>query len=130
VSRAAYRVEDPDQAPDKVLISSDERIAAPTLLYLPQAAAPGQQMSGIYFLATEIRPHDREWQTKVFTADAADGDFKPIRDNPVLRGGRACLFQHVFQNRFYGYLCHEVKAEKRVLEVIQAPGVQAKYAER
>jgi hypothetical protein len=117
MSRSAARVEDLDQAPDKILLSSDETIAAPTLLYLPGSQG---QNSGFYYLATEIRPQQREWQTKVFVAKAADGDFKPLAQNPVLRDGRACLFQYVFQKRFYGYFCHEVSDEEWTLKVVQA----------
>ena len=106
VSRSAVRIEDLDNAPEKVLVASDETVAAPTLLYLDRSVGPDHQRLGIYYLATEIYPHS-EWQTKVFASDAADGDFKPVPGNPVLRSGRACLFQHIFQNRFYGYLCHE-----------------------
>lgn len=121
VSRSADRVEDLDRAPEKILIASDQTVAAPTLLYVQRASGPGQQRSGVYYLATEIYPHDTEWQTQVFTADAADGDFKPVLGNPVLRGGRACLFQHVFHNRFYGFLCHEEPQDEWILEVVQAP---------
>ena len=121
MSRSADRVEDLDSAPDKILLSSDETLAAPTLLYLPRRVRPGEPPTGIYYLATEIYPQDVEWQTKVFASDAPDGPFLPLAENPVLRGGRACLFQHVFQNRFYGYLCHLVSDEMWTLEVVQAP---------
>jgi hypothetical protein len=118
MSRSADRVEDLDQAPEKVLISSDETIAAPTLLYLPPSAS-GNQQRGVYFLATEIHPKEIEWQTKIFIGDTADGEFKALPGNPILRG-RACLFQHIFNNRFYGYLCHEVSEDEWTLEVTQA----------
>jgi hypothetical protein len=121
VSRSADRVEDLDRAPERTLINSDQRIAAPTLLYVQPANGPSQQRSSVYYLATEIYPDDTEWQTQVFAADAADGDFKPVPGNPVLRDGRACLFQYVFQDRFYGYLCHEKPPDKWILEVVQAP---------
>jgi hypothetical protein len=121
VSRSADRVEDLDRSPEKILIASDKTVAAPTLLYVDRARGPEQQRSGVYYLATEIYPHDTEWQTEVFASDAADGDFKPVLGNPLMRGGRACLFQHVFQNRFYGYLCHEEPQDKWSLEVVQAP---------
>ncbi|HEX2713811.1 MAG TPA: hypothetical protein VHM88_16565 [Candidatus Acidoferrales bacterium] len=121
VSRNADRVEDLDRAPDKILLSSDETLAAPTLLFLPGAAGPGWQLSPVYYLSAEIHPRGTEWQTKVFVASAADGDFRAIAENPVLNGGRACLFQHIFQNRFYGYLCHEVSPDQWTLEVVQAP---------
>jgi hypothetical protein len=121
LSRSADRIEDLDQAPEKVLISSDETIAAPNLLYLSSSLPSEQQNSGIYYLATEIRPEEKDWQVKIFSGAAADGDFKPVNGNPILAGGRACLFQHIFNNRFYGYICHEVSKEEWILEVIQAP---------
>jgi hypothetical protein len=119
VSRNAERVEDLDRATDKVLLASGETIAAPTLLYLPRGVGANQPQSGTYYLATEIRPQEIEWQTKVFTANVADGDFRLLPGNPVLRGGRACLFQHIFRNRFYGYICHEISEDEWTLEVIQ-----------
>jgi hypothetical protein len=124
MSRSAERVEDLDQAPEKILMSSNDTIAAPTLLYLAPAVGSERQARGLYYLATEIHPQEVEWQTKVFVADAADGDFKPVSGNPVLRGGRACLFQHIFNSRFYGYTCHELSEDKWALEVVQAPLVQ------
>ncbi len=111
VSRNAAQVEDLDDAPDKVLLQSKDTLAAPTLLYL----------EGVYYLSTEIRPGKLEWQTKVFASNAPDSEFLPVPGNPVLAGGRACLFQYVFHNRFYGFTCHEVAPEHWVLEVVQAP---------
>src|SRR4029077_21087962 len=96
VSRNADRVEDLDRAPDKILLSSDETLAAPTLLFLSGTMGAGQQSSPIYYLSTEIHPRGTEWQTKVFVADAADADFRPVAENSVLRSGHACLFQHIF----------------------------------
>jgi hypothetical protein len=119
MSRSADRVEDLDRAPEKILMSSDETIAAPTLLYWPPAGGSGRETRGVYYLATEIRPQEIEWQTKVFVGDSADGDFKPVSGNPVLRGGRACLFQHVFNDRFYGFICHELPQDEWALEVVQ-----------
>jgi hypothetical protein len=37
-----------------------------------------------------------------------------------LRGQRACLFQHIFNGRFYGYDCHLETADKWVLEEVEA----------
>lgn len=121
MSRSADLVEDLDQAPEKVLMSSGDTIAAPTLLYLPPLAGSARQTGGVYYLAIEIRPQKIKWQTTVFVAEAADGDFKPVSGNPVLRAGRACLFQHIFNHRFYGYICHELPEDEWALEVVQAP---------
>jgi hypothetical protein len=38
-----------------------------------------------------------------------------------MRGERACLFQHVFNGRFYGYDCHLETPDKWVLEEVEAP---------
>jgi len=38
----------------------------------------------------------------------------------VLRGHRACLFQHVFKNHFYGFDCHLEDPEHWVLEFTEA----------
>jgi hypothetical protein len=39
----------------------------------------------------------------VFADGSPDGDFQPVEGNPVMTDQRACLFQHVFKGRFYGY---------------------------
>jgi len=123
VSKSAARVEDLDHAPEKILLESGETVAAPNLLYVKHAhGAKG----GSYFLATEIYPHRYtdnpagEWQVKVFAADSPDGRFQPVLDNAVLRGQRACLFQHIFSGRFYGYDCHMDSPEHWVLEEVEA----------
>jgi hypothetical protein len=126
VSKSAQKVQDLDKAPEKVLMESSDTVAAPTLLYVKHVPGPQKGKDGIYYLATEIYPHrytddpEGEWQVKVFAADTPDGNFQPVAGNPVLRGQRACLFQHVFRNRFYGFDCHLDSAEHWVLEVTQA----------
>ena len=123
VSRSATSITDLDKAPEKILIRSSETVAAPTLLYVRSK----EKKRGIYYLATEVYPHrytdnpEGEWQVKVFAADSPDGDFQPVAGNPVMRGQRACLFQHIFNGRFYGYDCHLVAPDKWVLEQVEAP---------
>lgn len=123
VSRSATSVTALDKAPEKVLIRSTETVAAPTLLYLKPKGAK----AGIYYMATEIYPHrysdnpEGEWQVKVFAASAPDGEFQPVAGNPIMRGQRACLFQHIFDDRFYGYDCHLETPDKWVLEEVEAP---------
>ncbi len=126
VSRNAARVQDLDKAPDKILMQTTETVAAPTLLYLKRA--PGAKRNGgIYYLATEIYPHrytdnpEGEWQVKVFFADSPDGNFQPVVGDPILRGQRACLFQHVFNNHFYGFDCHLDSPDHWELEFTEAP---------
>jgi hypothetical protein len=78
-------------------------------------------------MATEIYPHrytdnpEGEWQVKVFAASSPDGDFQPVAGNPIMRGQRACLFQHIFDGRFYGYDCHLESQGRWVLEEVEAP---------
>jgi hypothetical protein len=127
VSKTAITIEDLDRAPEKVLLKSDSTIAAPTLLYLKDARDAKGKKKGVYYLATEIYPHrytddpEGEWQVEVFAADAPDGDFQPVAGNPIMRGQRACLFQNIFNHRFYGYDCHLETADKWVLEEVEAP---------
>ncbi len=45
----------------------------------------------------------------------------PVEGDPVLRGQRACLFQHIFHGRFYGYDCHLETPERWILEEVEAP---------
>lgn len=124
ISKSADAVMDLDKAVDKVLLKSETTVAAPTLLYLKHMAG---RKNGIYYLATEIYPHrytddpEGEWQVKLFFADAPDSDFQPVEGNPIMRGQRACLFQHVFDNRFYGYDCHLETPDHWVLEEVEAP---------
>ncbi len=123
ISKSASSVVALDKAPEKVLIHSTETVAAPTLMYLKSQGAH----AGIYYMATEIYPHrysdnpEGEWQVKVFAASAPDGDFQPVAGNPIMRGQRACLFQHIFNDRFYGFDCHLESADKWVLEEVEAP---------
>jgi len=124
ISRSAASVEDLDRAPEKILLETSETVAAPNLLYVKRANA---REGGIYFLATEIYPHrytdnpEGEWQVEVFAADSPDGSFRAVVGNPVMRGQRACLFQHIFGDRFYGYDCHLESPEHWVLEEVEAP---------
>jgi len=126
VSRNAARVQDLDKAPDKILMQTAETVAAPTLLYLKKAPRE-KKNKGIYYLATEIYPHrytdnpEGEWQVKVFFADSPDGNFQPVVGDPILRGQRACLFQHVFNNHFYGFDCHLDAPDHWELEFTEAP---------
>jgi hypothetical protein len=126
ISRSASSVDDLDKAPEKVLMQTADTVAAPNLLYIKNVPTSSGQKRNIYYLATEIYPHrytddpEGEWQVKVFVADSPDGNFQPVAANPVMRGQRACLFQHVFKNRFYGYLCHLEDPEHWVLEETEA----------
>lgn len=126
ISKSAESVADLDKAAEKVLLKSDTTIAAPTLMYV-KGVKTARGRSGVYYLATEIYPHrytdnpEGEWQVKVFAADSPDGNFMPVAGNPVMREQRACLFQHVFGNRFYGFDCHLDSPDHWVLEVMEAP---------
>jgi hypothetical protein len=127
ISKSAGSVADLDKAPEKVLLTSDTTIAAPTLLYLKNASKAEGQPAGVYYLATEIYPHrytdnpEGEWQVKVFLSDSPDGNFQPVDGDPVMKGQRACLFQHVFNGRFYGYDCHLETPDHWILEEVEAP---------
>jgi len=127
ISKNAKSVQELDAAPEKVLMTTTDTVAAPTLLYLKNAKDGSGKKTGAYFLATEIYPHryttdpEGEWQVKVFAAATPDGDFQEVEGNPVMRGQRACLFQHVFNGRFYGYDCHLEAPDKWVLEEVEAP---------
>jgi len=124
ISKSAERVQDLDEAPEKILMQTTETVAAPTLLYLKNAASGKKD---VYYLATEIYPHrytdnpEGEWQVKVFWAESPDGNFEPVTGNPILRGQRACLFQHVFDGRFYGFDCHLDTPDHWELELTEAP---------
>jgi hypothetical protein len=126
VSKSATNVQDLDKAPEKILMKTTDTVAAPTLLYANNAWNDRGKKKGIYYLATEVYPHryttdpEGEWQVKVFAGDSPDGGFQPVLGNPVMRGQRACLFQHIFNGRFYGYDCHLEAPDKWVLEEVEA----------
>ena len=124
IVKSAANIEDLDSAAEKILMHETETVAAPTMLYVPNGA---DKDKGVYYLATEIYPHryanppQGEWQVKVFAANAPDGTFVPVKGNPVQAGERACLFQYIFNGRYYGYQSHlEHPSEKWVMEVIEA----------
>lgn len=127
ISKSAQAVQELDSAAEKILTTTSDTIAAPTLLYVKHAKDAAGKKTGMYFLATEVYPHryttdpEGEWQVKVFAAAAPDGDFQEVEGNPVMRGQRACLFQHIFNGRFYGYDCHLEAPDKWVLEEVEAP---------
>ncbi len=129
ISKSAASVVDLDKAPEKILLKDTNTIAAPTLLYVKNAKNATGRKTGIYYLATEIYPHrytsdpEGEWLVKVFAADSPDGDFQPVQGNPIMSGQRACLFQHIFNNRFYGFDCHldSPKENHWILEETEAP---------
>lgn len=124
VSKRARRIEDLDNAPEKLLLHSQETVAAPTLFHV----RPSTGHKGIYYLATEIFPHrynDQDpgvWQVKIFSAAAPDGHFEPVAGNPIESDGRACLFQHEIKGRFYGYQCRlDAKTDLWKMELVTAP---------
>ena len=127
ISKRADSVLDLDKAPEKLLLKSTTTVAAPTLLYVKDAVKATSKKTGIYYLATEIYPHrytadpEGEWQVKIFAADSPDSDFQPVDGNPIMSGQRACLFQHILDNRFYGYDCHLETPDRWVLEEVEAP---------
>jgi hypothetical protein len=126
ISKSATAVRDLDRAPEKILLQSNETVAAPTLLYLKNAAPAKGTKAGRYYLAAEIYPHrytsdpEGEWQVKVFAADSPDGSFQAVVGNPVMRGQRACLLQHIFHHRFYGFDCHLDSPDHWILEETEA----------
>ena len=126
IGKSAASVMDLDKAPEKLLLKSEATVAAPTLLYV-EGVQTAKGKRDVYYLATEIYPHryttdpEGEWQVKIFVADAPDGDFQPVAGNPILKGQRACLFQHIFHGRLYGFDCHLETTDKWVLEEVEAP---------
>jgi hypothetical protein len=127
VSKSAASLIDLDKAPEKVLMVTSDTVAAPTLFFTKKPPSGNAGKNAVYYLATEVYPHrytdnpEGEWQVKVFYSDSPDGNFQPVADNPVLRGQRACLFQHVFHGQFYGFDCHLENADHWMLEVTTAP---------
>jgi hypothetical protein len=124
VSRSARRLTDLARARDRVLLHSKTTVAAPTLLYQPHAGPGG---TAAYFMATEIFPdrydavHPGEWQVRVYWSSHPDGPYQALADNPVESGGRACLFQHVFDGKFYGYQCKlDAASQAWEMEVVTA----------
>ena len=80
-------------AGNEVLIISSTTLAAPQVLYYDNT----------YFLSTEI--YNGEWQLRIYSGTDPLGPFTVLPGNPVLTGGCACLFQHLFGNTIYEYYC-------------------------
>lgn len=125
VSKSATDIRSLARAPEKILMHSKQTVAAPNLMYVPARDA---KQKGVYYLATEIFPNrydqkqQGEWQVKVFSAPAADGPFEPVSGNPVQTGERACLFQHIFNGKFFGYQSRlDHATDKWQMEVLIAP---------
>ncbi|HWG70974.1 MAG TPA: hypothetical protein VN692_16285 [Steroidobacteraceae bacterium] len=125
VSKSAPDVAALSTAAERVLMHTSDTVAAPNLLYAPAGRSAA---AGTYYLATEIFPDrysadiKKDWQVKVFSAGAPDGHFTAVAGNPVQSGGRACLFQHVFNGRYYGYQSRINHAtEQWEMEVLIAP---------
>lgn len=124
IHKVADRILDLDKAPEEVLLHDRETIAAPNMLYVSNGLGSGR---GIYYLATEIWPErgagppQKEWQVMVFYSDKIDGKYTPVVNNPVQKGQRACLFQHIFSGRYYGYQSHlNPSTGKWTMELVQA----------
>lgn len=124
VSKSASTIEGLAGAPERLLMHTSTTVAAPTLLYVPDVGPEGH---GVYYLATEIYPGRYSkggsgWQVKVFHSDRPDGKFLPVADNPVQSGDRACMFQFIFDGKFYGYQSHlDARTDKWEMEVVTAP---------
>lgn len=124
IAKTSTSLLDLDKAPEKVLLHDKDILAAPSMLYLPK----GPEGKGIYYLSTEIypgrwaKPPVAEWQVKVYASASLEGPYVPTTDNPVQAKERACLFQHLFNGKYYGYQSHfEHPSEKWVMEVLEAP---------
>lgn len=123
VSKSADTIDGLAGAPEKLLMHTSTTVAAPTLLYVPNAGSKGH---GVYYLATEIYPgrYSKDgsgWQVKVFYSDRPDGQFHSVAGNPVQAGDRACMFQFVFDGKFYGYQSHlDTNTDEWKMEVVTA----------
>ena len=127
VARSATRIGDLAAAPERILLHETTILAAPTMLHLKPG--PGSAQGG-YYLATEIcpqvgpKPTDVEWQVKVFHSERLEGPYRPVSNNPVQTADRACLFQHSFQGRYFGFQSHRLQTnpiDVWEMEVIEAP---------
>ena len=67
-----------------------------------------------------VCPAFEESRARELISNAPDGDFQPVAGNPVMHGQRACLFQHVFHDRFYGFDCHLTSHDQWVMEETEA----------
>lgn len=93
MSRSSSTVAGLVSALNTELISSSTTLAAPQMLYY----------DGTYFLSTEI--YNSEWQVRIYSGTSPVGPFTILPGNPVLTGGCACLFQHLFEDSIYEYYC-------------------------
>ena len=82
------------------LLSSSTTLAAPQMLYYDNT----------YFLSTEI--YNGEWQVRIYSGSSPTGPFTVLPGNPVLTGGCACLFQHLFNDSIYEYYCKQTNGTR------------------
>ena len=95
MSRSSSTVAGLVSATNTELISSSTTLAAPQMLYYDET----------YFLSTEI--YNGEWQVRIYSGTSPTGPFTVLPGNPVLTGGCACLFQHLFNDSIYEYYCKQ-----------------------
>lgn len=85
-------------ASNQVLISSNQTLAAPNMMF----------RDSTYFLSTEIS--EGVWKTVVFSAPSPTGPFTRLPGNPLMGDGSACLFQFPLGSSIYQYYCKETDA--------------------
>ncbi len=95
-SRSATTIEGlSDPSSEALVLTSPVTLAAPDMLY----------MNGFYFLSTEVLDANALWATEVFYSTSPTSGFQPVVNSPLLTGGNACMFQHVFNNLLHVFNC-------------------------
>jgi beta-xylosidase len=86
-------------APSKTLLSSSDKIAAPSITY----------MNKKYYLLVEAitaGKWNNRWVTLAYESKTIDGKYREVSNNPVLSNNDACAFQYIFDNQLYVFYSH------------------------
>jgi hypothetical protein len=104
-----------NQAPDKLILSSPDIIASPSIVYYNHR----------YFLTVEsFRPDqfNSKWVTRVYESPNIDGPFTETKNSPILRDNDACAFQTVFKGDLFIFYSQRYDADKNYWDLRMVKG--------
>jgi len=86
-------------AAQKILLSSDFTLAAPSLIHY----------NNKYYMIVEASKEGEwndQWVTLSYESNKPDGKYKLTQKEPILPNNDACAFQHIFNNQLYIFYSH------------------------
>lgn len=91
----------------KFIISLSKTIAAPSIAFYKNT----------YYLLVEEFDTGKlsgKWVTNAFYSEKIDGNYKRVKNNPILSNNDACAFQYVIDNKLYVSYSHALDKEKTI----------------